>query len=255
MYGEIIKKLGQIEKENDINILYACESGSRAWGFDNQESDWDVRFIYKRNNIRDYLKLEDKSDVIEYMDEKLDIVGWDIKKALHLHYNNNPNLREWIISPIKYIDFKEDLFKDLPDFDKAILEYHYTNIAVNNWKKLGQDDLELTKRAVKMFLYNIRCILIWLLIEEGENPPINIFELLDMVNNLDTDIKNDINILITYYKNNCQNTLDSGVIENIKMWMGPNLKIMRSNFPKKDDACDISVYDERFFNIVLPDFD
>lgn len=254
MYGEIIKILEKIEKENDINILYACESGSRAWGFDNQESDWDVRFIFKRNDIRDYLKLEDKNDVIEHMDGELDIVGWDIKKALLLHHNNNPNLREWIISPIKYIEFKQDIFRGLPDFDMAVLKYHYTSIAVNNWKKLGQDDLELTKRAVKMFLYNIRCILIWLIIDDGGNPPINIFELLDEVN-LDENIKGDINGLIDYYKNNCQNTLDLEVIDNVRKWMGFNLKIMRSTLPQKEGMREFDGYNDRFFDIILPNFD
>lgn len=28
----IVEKLSEIEKENDITIIYALESGSRAWG-------------------------------------------------------------------------------------------------------------------------------------------------------------------------------------------------------------------------------
>ena len=42
---QIIQKLKEIEKTHKIQILYAAESGSRAWGFDNQESDYDIRFI------------------------------------------------------------------------------------------------------------------------------------------------------------------------------------------------------------------
>ena len=42
---KIIQKLKAIEKEHSIEILYACESGSRSWGFASPNSDYDVRFI------------------------------------------------------------------------------------------------------------------------------------------------------------------------------------------------------------------
>ena len=39
-------KLAEIEKIHNIRIVYAVESGSRAWGFASPDSDYDVRFIY-----------------------------------------------------------------------------------------------------------------------------------------------------------------------------------------------------------------
>jgi hypothetical protein len=42
----ILTVLKQIEKDYEISILYACESGSRAWGFPSKDSDYDVRFIF-----------------------------------------------------------------------------------------------------------------------------------------------------------------------------------------------------------------
>ena len=220
MKSQIISKLEKIESENDITILYACESGSRAWGFDNEDSDYDVRFIYKMNSLKDYLSLSQKSEVIDIMDGDFDAVGWDIKKALLLHHKSNPNLREWIISPIKYIDFKIDIFEGLPDFDKAILKYHYTNIAKNNWKRLSDENLELTKRDIKMFMYNCRCILAWMVLDDGGNPSINIFDLLNQASDLDGNVKENIMKLIGFYKSNCRDNLDWSIIESVRQWMG-----------------------------------
>ena len=46
MKSRILKELNEIEKNNDVKVIYACESGSRAWGFASEDSDYDVRFIY-----------------------------------------------------------------------------------------------------------------------------------------------------------------------------------------------------------------
>lgn len=254
MKTQIFNELNHIEDENDIRILYACESGSRAWGFDNIESDYDVRFIYKKNNLQDYLTLSENADVIEYSDETLDMVGWDIKKALKLHYSGNPNLREWLISPIKYIEWDNNIFDGLEEFDTAKLKYHYTSIASNNWKKLSRDDIDFTKRTFKMFLYNCRCVLIWMVINQGDDPSINIFDLLEQVKNLDVTINKDINELISFYKSNCQNDIDLNVIKNIKRWMSFNLDIMKKDFPKTDCSRDFEKYNQKFFEIVMSDY-
>jgi len=38
---EILNSLKSIEKEEAITVLYACESGSRAWGFPSADSDYE----------------------------------------------------------------------------------------------------------------------------------------------------------------------------------------------------------------------
>jgi hypothetical protein len=250
MKSAIADKMNLIESENDVEILYACESGSRAWGFDNPESDYDVRFIYRYNSLKDYLSLSKKPEVIELMDDDLDIVGWDIRKALLLHFNSNPNLREWTLSPIRYVDWKIEVFRNLPDFDRATLKYHYLNIAANNWKRLADGNAELTRRVVKMYMYNCRCILTWNLLDEGKNPPISIHELLDMSKGLEDGILGDIAELVAYYKGGCSGSPDLELVGRINRWMGENINVMRKDFPKKDKSRRLEDYDERLFEIL-----
>lgn len=98
----IIEKLLTIEQEKNVRMLYACESGSRAWGFASPDSDYDVRFIYAQP-ADNYLSIEERKDVIELpVNEVLDISGWDIRKVLQLFLKSNPPLYEWLQSPIVY---------------------------------------------------------------------------------------------------------------------------------------------------------
>lgn len=79
---KIKDKLKEIEEKENVTILLAVESGSRAWGFASPDSDYDVRFIYVRP-MEEYLRLNEPKDVIEWqLDDVLDINGWDLKKAL-----------------------------------------------------------------------------------------------------------------------------------------------------------------------------
>lgn len=57
MRETILSKLDEIENRENVKILLAVESGSRAWGFASPDSDYDVRFIYVRPK-EDYLRLE-----------------------------------------------------------------------------------------------------------------------------------------------------------------------------------------------------
>lgn len=100
MRDEIIKLIRQIEEEKNVIILYAAESGSRAWGFASPDSDYDVRFIYKRP-IEDYLRLTEKTDVLDKENgighlctDLMDFSGWDIFKAMQLFRNSNPAIME-----------------------------------------------------------------------------------------------------------------------------------------------------------------
>ena len=71
MRERILKELQAIEEKENVKIIMAIESGSRAWGFASPDSDYDIRFIYVRKT-EDYLKLEVIRDVIEWRSDDLE---------------------------------------------------------------------------------------------------------------------------------------------------------------------------------------
>jgi uncharacterized protein len=104
MEAAIAQALRLIEQQHGVRILYAAEAGSRAWGIESQESDYDVRFIYVHPRER-YLRLDVPRDVIERpIADALDISGWDAFKALRLLRKCNPALLEWLHSPVIYVE-------------------------------------------------------------------------------------------------------------------------------------------------------
>ena len=64
MRHTVLGVLAEIESRHEVQVLFACESGSRGWGFASPDSDYDVRFIYV-NRLPWYLRVEPGRDVIE----------------------------------------------------------------------------------------------------------------------------------------------------------------------------------------------
>lgn len=130
---DLIKyKLSEIESEHNIKILYACESGSRAWGFSSPDSDYDVRFIYAQG-LDWHLSLQDKKDTIDLpINDDLDIGGWEIKKVLGLLWKSNPPLLEWLQSSIVY-QSDDSFLKEIQDlspqyFSPIAVMHHYLSM-------------------------------------------------------------------------------------------------------------------------------
>ncbi len=158
---EINEKLDEIEKSYKVKILYACESGSRAWGFESKDSDFDVRFIYV-HDIKWYLKVDNftQRDVIELpIDKDLDINGWELRKALNLLKKSNPALIEWINSPIVYRK-DEKFHNELKSISKEFYSpkacfYHYSSMAKRNYREYLKQDMV----RVKKYFYVLRPLL------------------------------------------------------------------------------------------------
>jgi len=163
----IQKALAGVEEEHDVTILYACESGSRAWGFESADSDYDVRFIYVHQTPW-YLTIAPERDVIEQpVSDQLDLSGWDLPKALELFRRSNPPLLEWIQSPIVYRSKSgliSELRRLLPRYYSPIsCMHHYLHMAAGNLREYLKGDEVWTKK----YFYVLRPVLACLWIEQG----------------------------------------------------------------------------------------
>jgi len=172
--------LDRIEREEDVRVLYAVESGSRAWGFASTDSDWDVRFLYVRWPPW-YLSIEPGRDVIEEpIDGDLDVSGWDVPKALRLLRKGNAVLPEWLASPVVYRE-SGSLASRLRaivarDFRTKRALHHYRSMANKNYR----DYLRRPTVRTKKYLYVLRPLLACSWIEdEGAAPPVEFARLLD----------------------------------------------------------------------------
>jgi predicted nucleotidyltransferase len=168
----IQQKIKELEQSHQVKILYACESGSRAWGFPSPDSDFDVRFIYTRHKDS-YLSITEQRDVIDPpVDEELDVSGWDIRKGLQLFLKSNAPLYEWLKSPIVYqeeTDFRQTLTGLMEKyFSPRSGCHHYLSMAHNTFT----NELEGETVKVKKYFYVLRPLLAcqWILAGKGVPP-------------------------------------------------------------------------------------
>lgn len=175
---EILGKLAEIEAKEKVKVLYAVESGSRAWGVESPDSDYDVRFVYVRPK-EDYLRLAKRRDVIEWqLDDVLDINGWDLKKTLIQFHKGNATLFEWANSPVVYKSTEEwnEIYESCKQYfsEKAAL-HHYYGTANSTYKQYLQEDTVKYKK----YIYALRPLLACKYIETNHTiPPVRFDELL-----------------------------------------------------------------------------
>jgi hypothetical protein len=165
--AEIPVELEVIERDEAVSVVYACESGSRAWGFASQDSDYDVRFLYL-HPPEWYLRVMPGPSVIERPpDAVLDISGWDLRKALQLLQKSNPPLLEWLQSPLVYRE-RADVVRRIRDlmpqyYQPLACYHHYLHMAQGNYREFLQGD----EVWLKKYFYVLRPVLACIWIERG----------------------------------------------------------------------------------------
>ncbi len=194
----ILNRLIDLGQSNNVNVLYAVESGSRGWNVASADSDWDVRFIYRRP-LKSYTALWPRRDVIEVMDKEasIDMVGWDVIKALRLAASNNPSIIEWLHAKEVYLEqsfrwpeskdtvvlWNHELREIMKDFSERHVAHHYLSLLSRQYKAyfLPED----APVRLKKYVYALRPALCvhWMLAHAGSGkmPPMDFKDLLEEV--------------------------------------------------------------------------
>lgn len=182
--AEIEDRIRRAEEEHRVRVLLAVESGSRAWGFESPNSDYDARFIYV--HPKDWylsVGLEEQRDVIEYsIVDDIDLNGWDLRKALRLFWKSNPAFVEWIQSPIIYkqqgnfAQLVRDLLSVVYSCESGM--YHYRSMAKKNFRGYLKSDLV----PLKKYFYVLRPLLAFRWLERYQTAaPIEFEKLLHLL--------------------------------------------------------------------------
>jgi len=160
MHDKIVAVLHELERQQDFKVIFAAESGSRAWGFASPDSDYDIRVIYVKPETW-YWSLDTKRpDTFNAMlPGELDVSAWELRKTLRLFAGCNPSLNEWLGSPIIYYaapKFADEMRSLIPVyFNPVRTGHHYLALSAKALEARQQDGTI----TVKKLFYALRGLL------------------------------------------------------------------------------------------------
>lgn len=248
--AEILKRLEAIEAEHDVRILFACESGSRGWGFASPDSDYDVRFLYA-HPLSWYLRVLPGRDVIELpIDHVFDISGWELRKALGLLRKGNATLVEWLDSPVVY---RAD-----PLFLEAMREavrrthrpecafHHYVHMARRNYREFLRGD----SVRLKKYLYVLRPLLATLWIEQGRGPaPMRLQALVDTLVT-DAQVREAIEELLRHKRGAAESECGAA-LPALNRFIDAELSRLETSAVPREEAIDYAILDRLMVDTVM----
>lgn len=169
---KISAALSEMESRHDCWILFAVESGSRAWGFASPDSDYDIRGVFIRP-LDWYLQLKsnDSDTIVEELSGDIDVSLWDLRKALSQMSKSNASFLEWLGSPIVYRD--DGLLGILNELKSECVNpkhiaYHYASMFRKAIEARNCDGTI----SIKKLCYSLRAaICLRYVMDVGEMPP------------------------------------------------------------------------------------
>lgn len=178
--GTIIPHLKSIEHEYGVIVLFASLAGSRLWGLESEDSDWDVRFIYIHTSM--YYKMRETSEegIVKAYADNVELTGWNLKHFLTQLGNGNPVCHETLSARTLYTNNQPYLvtMKNIAErfFQPLNAYYYYLGLYLVNEKSFeGGGDAPL-----KNVLFALCAILSCIWVETNKSfAPTDVDALLD----------------------------------------------------------------------------
>ncbi|MGZ3714344.1 MAG: nucleotidyltransferase domain-containing protein [Ktedonobacterales bacterium] len=243
--------LARIESDQHIAVLYACESGSRAWDFASDDSDYDVRGIYVRP-VADYLRLRTPDDTYEKFEKEfsadiLDVSLWDVFKAMRLLNKLNPQIIEWLFAEDEqqYVNDVDGMLYNLRahirqhHLHSNAFRQHYVGMARQNYHQYIVSPTHLGEPVrLKKYLYALRPLLVLYYIQRYDQyPPLSFEETLLMMpeQTLPGTVRYHIRDILDQKR--AGGELGAGAaIPALDNWIQASIIELRDAFPKEDSG-------------------
>ena len=243
----IEQTLEAIERNNNIRVLLAVLTGSRAYGWNTPNSDTDIGFVFT-HPVDHYLRLQPNEDVIttrraptQEDPQEYWFHGWDMRHLLFLVAKSNVRALEWVHGSIRYRDHAAGL-NDLREYSERNWSPQQVGLSEHRFA-LSNYNEHLRRKRVKAtrYLPVIRALLRLAWIEERDvQPPSHIITLTDQL--ATSDEKKVIYAAITSKRNGettrndeRNEALDAIIVErlqsaylsesNDKWALGPSLRL------------------------------
>lgn len=157
-------------------ILYCCIVGSRMYGLESLESDYDIVVVTKPD-LREALSPFKEMRIKEIKSGNLDIKIIPIQKFFYFLAKQNPNFIEYLYSNkiIKDFEYREETrMKIEENFNPMKFYLHYLTLALRNFR---ENMIGKTTLLVIRSLLSARFVL-----DFEKIPPVNFWNLLKTVN-------------------------------------------------------------------------
>ena len=149
-------RIMQLVQDHPHSLLYATVHGSKLYGFDTPDSDWDLRGCHVLP-IEQVLGLQEGQDTITRRDDSgetgMELVTHKVKKLFRLLLNRNGNVLEEALSPLVLVtgDFHAELREIAGGCIARGHAGHYMGMARQAMKVLEKPDRQEVKSALHMY--------------------------------------------------------------------------------------------------------
>lgn len=121
------------------NIVYFCLAGSRAYGLDRPDSDWDLRGVYIAPT-EELFGLNPPPDELEEKRPPREVKIFELGKFCHLAAKANPNILELLWAPQSSVmGIFEPFIKNRKAFLSKKIAVTYRGYAESQFLKMKQD--------------------------------------------------------------------------------------------------------------------